>query len=147
MDLKLNKMENKEIFKVGDTVYHYEYGKGRVVRLEKYAHYPVRVDFDGILKSFTRDGRQTVHCFPTISFTPYDLVNGGFSQERPLPKIEVDTLVYVTGVLRKDWVMRYFSHFDENGIIYCFVNQKKSTDTTGAMAWHFWSLTNPLEEK
>lgn len=146
MDLKLNKMENKEIFKVGDTVHHYEYGKGQVIRLEENAFYPVRVNFDGILKSFTKDGRQIVHCFPTLSFTPYDLVNGGFSQGRPLPDIEVDTLVYVR-FAGGEWRMRYFSQFREDGYIRCFNDQQKSTDTSLTALWDEWSLTNPLEEK
>ena len=137
-------MKNKEIFKVGDTVYHYEYGKGMVVRLEEDAHYPVRVDFDGVLKSFTKDGRQIVCCFPTLSFTPYDLVNGGFSQERPLPDIEVDTLVYVR-CAGGDWRMRYFSRFSEDGYIRCFNDQKKSTDSAPTVTWDEWSLINPLE--
>ena len=138
-------MENKEIFKVGDTVYHFDHGKGRVVSVHKNNNFPVRVDFDRAVRSFTRDGRQMVDYPPTLSFTPYDLVNGGLSQERPLPDIEVDTLVYVRD--GEDWNMRYFSHFGEDGKIYCFGNQQKSTETDFSIYWSEWSLTNPLEEQ
>jgi len=139
-------MKNKEIFKVGDTVYHWQYGKGEVVNIYKNNNYPVRVHFDGVKDSFTKDGRRLVDLLPTISFTPYDLVNGGFSQERPLPDIEVDTLVYVR-CMGGDWRMRYFSHFGEGGKMYCFDWQQKSTETRYESCWEEWSLTNPLEEK
>lgn len=126
-------------------MYHYVYGKGVVIRLNDDAYYPVIVDFDDVLKSFTKDGRQIVEHLPTLSFTPYDLVNGGFSQERPLPDIEVDTLVYVRD--RGEWEMRFFSHFGEGGAMRCFDWQQKSTETDSLVDWPEWSLTNPLEEK
>src|SRR5690606_11112146 len=107
-------MKNKEIFKVGDTVYHYDYGKGAVMNIYENNPYPVIVRFNGEEESFKKDGRQLWHHPPTLSFTPYDLVNGGFSQERPLPEIELDTLVYVR-CMGGDWRMRYFSHFGEGG--------------------------------
>lgn len=138
-------MKNKKIFKIGDTVYHYKYGKGKVIRSDEGESYPVTVDFYRVRTYFTRDGRQRIDTPPTLSFTPYDLVNGGFSQEKPLPDIEVDTLVYVND--GDGWVMRYFSHFGKDGKIYCFGNQQKSTETGFSMDWSEWSLTNPLEEK
>ena len=140
-------MKNKEIFKVGDTVYHYEHGKGRVVQLEENNHYPVIVIFYEDRYAFTIDGRQSEGDSPTLSLTPYDLVNGGFSQERPLPDIEVDTLVYVRSKSSEEWRMRFFSHFGEDGKIRCFDWQQKSTETDYVTIWLEWSLTNPLEEK
>src|SRR5690554_1833175 len=115
-------MKNKEIFKVGDTVYHWEYGKGVVSIIDDDVVYPMVVSFEKNEIIFTRNGALEHGGTPLLSFTPYDLVNGGFSQERPLPDIEVDTLVYVRdkGI---GWHMRYFSHFDEEGIIQCFENQ------------------------
>src|SRR5690606_18672981 len=100
--LKLNKMKNKEIFKVGDTVYHYEHGKGQVIRIEENKPYPVIVGFDGVEVSFTKEGKLLVGYPPTLSFTPYEFICEGFSQERPLPDIEVDTLVYVR-CMGGDW--------------------------------------------
>lgn len=139
-------MKNKEIFKVGDTVYHWQYGKGEVESIPERDNYIV-VEFGGGAVYFTIDGRQLGSHFPTLSFTPYDIVNGGFSQERPLPDIEVDTLVYVRGKIIEEWKMRFFSHFNEDGDIYCFDWQQKSTDTKLTTTWPEWSLTNPLEEK
>lgn len=139
-------MKNKEIFKVGDTVYHYVHGKGEVVDIFGGDTYAVIVDFGGVEVYFAKDEVHFMGYPPSLSFTPYDLVNGGFSQERPLPDIEVDTLVYVRCV-GGDWRMRYFSHFSEDGYIRCFHDQKKSTDSAPTVTWDEWSLTNPLEEK
>lgn len=138
-------MENKEIFKVGDTVYHLLHGAGKVTEVVSSATYPIIVQFSGCEDSFTEDGRQSEDHPPTLSFTPYDFVNGGFSQERPIPDIEVDTLVYVRD--RGEWNIRYFSHFGKDGYIHCFYGQKKSKDNPLPVRWMEWSLTNPLEEK
>ena len=138
-------MKNKEIFKVGDIVYHYKHGKGEVIEVLSRGKYPIIVQFNGYEDDFTKDGRKLENHPPTLSLTPYDLVNGGFSQDRPLPDIEVDTLVYVSGGLM--WKMRYFSHFDNDRRIHCFDSQKKSTESNITIIWDNWSLTNPLEEK
>lgn len=139
-------MENKEIFKVGDTVYQWQYGKGEVSKTYDGGDFPIVVKFDsGLITTFTVDGRYSTGQQPPLSFTPYDLVNGGFSQERPLPDIEVGALVYVRD--GQVWEMRYFSHFDKNGDIRCFHGQRKSTDNAPTLTWSEWSLTNPLEEK
>ena len=138
-------MKNKEIFKVGDTVYHWEHGKGEVQNIYEYGNCIV-VEFDRVRASFTADGRCSNGQEPCLSFTPYDLVNGGFSQERPLPDIEVDTLVYVR-YAGGEWRMRFFSHFGGDGVILCFDRQQKSTETGVEGSWEEWSLTNPLEEK
>lgn len=70
------------IFRKGDTVHHWSYGKGEVikgydhsanVKFEKYSAFEITND--------------------ELSFTPYNLVTGGFSQERPKPnkyKIEIE---------------------------------------------------------
>ena len=140
-------MKNKEIFKVGDTVYQWQYGKGKVIKMYDDRDFPIVVKFaSGLITAFTEDGRYSTGQEKCLSFTPYDLVNGGFSQERPLPDIEVDTLVYVRDGA-EPWNMRYFSHFGEDGKIHCFSWQQKSTDSEHTMSWNEWSLTNPLEEK
>lgn len=148
-NLKLTQTDmKKEIYKVGDTVYHYGLGRGEVTAKENDNRtFSVAVMFDGgHSEHFTETGRDArYHSEPVLSFTPYDLVNGGFSQERPLPNIEVDTLVYVRS--GGNWEMRFFSHFGEDGVIRCFDWQQKSTETDSLMDWPEWSLTNPLEEK
>lgn len=138
-------MKNKEIFKVGDVVYHLIYGVGKVIEIVSSRKYPVVVRFNRTEDLFTEDGRHFSDRPKMLSFTPYDLVNGGFSQERPLPDIEVDTLVYVKD--GNECVMRYFAHFGSRGEVYCFRHQKKSNETTLKDFYFEWSLTNPLEEK
>ena len=61
-------------------------------------------------------------------------------------QIEVDTLVYVRDNEDEEWIMRFFSHFDEGGKLYCFNDQYKSNQTTSATTWEYYSLTNPLED-
>ena len=84
----------KSIYQVGDTVYHFYFGIGTVLSIESNSkiEFPVWVKFDTIYPSisFSVDGRYSQeHKSPSLSFTPYDLVNGGFSQERPKPEPKV----------------------------------------------------------
>ena len=113
------------IFKVGDRVFYYQRGWGTITSIEG-VNYPVGVQFDsGNHTYFTGEGYNYEDDLgPSLSFTEYNLVTGGFSQERPLPNIEVDTLVYVKGS-GGDWLMRYFSHW-EGSKIACFNDQKTS---------------------
>lgn len=138
-------MKNKGIFKVGDTVYHWKHGKGVVKSIDKEILFPILVDFKSWEIIFTPNGALEPGGTPLLSFTPYDFINGGFSQERPLPDIEVDTLVYVKD--GNECVMRYFAHFGSRGEVYCFIHQKKSNETTLKDSYVDWSLTNHLEEK
>lgn len=77
----------KQIFKVGDRVYDFNFRWGTVVSIEELSVYAVEVKFDNYIDnlSYTIDGKFIYkdHA-PRLSFTKYDLVNGGFSQERPI---------------------------------------------------------------
>lgn len=138
-------------YEVGMTVYDYKYGKGLVKSIDYGLNgceeFPVEVDFGGHSEFYTKNGQyiSADDREPTLSLTPYDLVNGGatFPTFKPkLPEIEKGTLVYV-----KDsgtWQMRFFSHFDEDEGIHCFVDQKKEGSTK---PWREYSLTNPLIEE
>lgn len=75
----------KTIFKKDDIVYHYQYGEGRITAIyDSAVTYKVRATFKNFNAVFTSDGRLIQSDGPTLSFKPYDLVNGGFSQERPI---------------------------------------------------------------
>ena len=75
----------KTIFKVGDRVYDFLHGWGEVKEIQEEGIHVVRVDFDNYSTNYTRDGKDYhKDIFPVLSFTEYDLVNGGFSQERPV---------------------------------------------------------------
>ena len=101
--------------------------------------------FDDSIQTYATDGKfRTEDEFPVLSFTEYDLVNGGFSQVRPLPKIAVDTPIFVRWSDERVWNIRYFSHFDKKGNAVCFRGQLKSIETTVTITWYEYSLTNPL---
>lgn len=135
----------KTIFKVGDRVYHHVYGWGIVIEIDCQNIYEVFVLFNKLKISFTKDGKLSeFDKFPSLSFTKYDFVNGGFSQKRPLPNIKRDQLIYVRMCKNREWCMRYFSHFDKNGLVSCFNDQKKSTNADCATTWNFYSIENPL---
>lgn len=82
----------KEVFKVGDKVYHISYGWG-IVKSIDIGSFPVIVSFeikgyDSYNISFSKDGIETSEDKTSLlSFTEYTLQ--GFSQERPiiLPKV------------------------------------------------------------
>lgn len=141
----------KEIFKVGDEVYYYDLKKGclkgKIVYIyndQFYSRHPVIVRFERIDIPFTFDGRCKKGELPSLSFAPYDLVNGGFTQERPLPEIEVDRLIYYRFSEYDEWMMGFFSHF-KNGGVYVYADQGKSTDSVNIRFAQEWSLKNPLE--
>ena len=103
-------------FKVGDTVYSMTSDKGciefKITNIVNDDKYPIKTVIEnGVVHDFTLDGKRDInHNIPCLSHTPYDFVNGGFSQrmKRVLPDIPVDTLVYVKGSLN-EWEMRYLS--------------------------------------
>lgn len=73
------------MFKVGDKVFSCQFGWGIIDVIGTEEEYPISVDFiERVSQVFTKCGRYfDVDLQPTLSFTEYDLVNGGFSQERP----------------------------------------------------------------
>lgn len=74
------------LYQVGDTVHHWKFGEGAIIKVGN----SVRVDFkEGVNAWFSLTGFYEKDGIPTLSFTPYDLVNGGFSQERPKPEPKV----------------------------------------------------------
>ena len=75
------------IFREGDRVYDIRYGWGTVVKHNDSENYPISVKFD---KDISQEFMYYTECGKSykldnaglLSFTEYDLVNGGFSQER-----------------------------------------------------------------
>ena len=71
------------MFKLGDKVFDAQYGWGIVVKTDVNGELPIEVDFMGNVESYTPNGKYYLSDnYPTLSFTEYNLVNGGFSQER-----------------------------------------------------------------
>lgn len=76
------------IFKVGDRVFDIKHGWGTVaLRLKESEdpYYRWRVDFTYHRESYTDEGKSKISdAYRSLSFTEYDLINGGFSQKRPV---------------------------------------------------------------
>ena len=111
------------MFKVGDKVFSCQFGWGEIKGIHETGDYPLDVSFgNGIEQSYTKCGRYfDTDLQPTLSFTEYDLVNGGFSQERPKEEM-IGKLVRVLddceyegflGVLERITPLGYF---EVNGI-------------------------------
>ena len=79
---------SKEIFKIGDRVFDIKHGWGTVaLRLKESEdpYYRWRVDFTYHREGYTDEGKSKISdAYRSLSFTEYDLINGGFSQERPI---------------------------------------------------------------
>ena len=79
------------IYKVGDKVFDARFGWGEIVEIDYSITYPVRVKYEYLVNdvSYTFNGLYSFNDkLPSLSFTEYDFIKGGFSQERPevLPK-------------------------------------------------------------
>ena len=76
------------IFKVGDRVFDIKHGWGTVaLRLKESEdpYYRWSVDFTYHRESYTDEGKSKISdAYRSLSFTEYDLINGGFSQKRPV---------------------------------------------------------------
>lgn len=136
----------ESVFKVGDSVFDINYGKGSVSDIDlESSELPhlITVDFqNGETRSYTKDGKLDPYSNKTLSFTDYS-GSQPFSQERPRPKIKEGQLIYVS-LDGKMWCMRYFKEFcHSNGLPVCYRHQTRSGR---AIIWPKYSLTNPLEE-
>ena len=106
----------KEIFKVGDEVYHIEYGWGEVIAITGNFNFPLQVRFtkgEENIFSFTADGRETTESYQgLLSFTEYTLQ--GFSQERLIELPEVGELCLFRVADHHSWSVRKFVSYIPN---------------------------------
>ena len=111
------------MFKVGDKVFSCQFGWGEIKRIRETIDYSLDVSFgNGEEHAYTKCGRYFDEDLqPTLSFTEYDLVNGGFSQERPKEEM-IGKLVRVLddceyegflGVLER---ITHLGYFEVNGL-------------------------------
>ena len=126
----------------GDKVFDYAYGWGEVYEIGNGGTISVR--FTPCLRWYSENG-----CLgnqgskPTLSLTEYTL--NGFSQERPEPHIEENTLVYYN--CSGKWMIGYF-YYRLDGCAYVYANQKKGYESyEPTILVDKVSLTNPLLEK
>lgn len=98
-----------EIFKVGDRVYHIDYGWGLIDYISdlKDELHPIQVTFEHETMYFTIDGRYyNTSKNKSLSFTEYTLQ--GFSQERPIELPEVGELCLVRNEDNEEWILGKF---------------------------------------
>lgn len=135
------------IFRVGDKVFDIFYGWGSITGIskDKDIEYPITVSFDEKgTRTYTPDGKFWAGSpGSTLSFTEYDFIDGGFSQKRPLPKLEIDDIVWVNTV--SGWLPRCFKTFDNKGNVGVIPNgdTSKSTGTTHIDFYPEWSVEKP----
>lgn len=117
----------------GYDVYHWKYGKGRELVVRN--HTP-----DGVHYVLFDDDTSRWISAEELSFTPYTLEGGGFSQVRPVPTPEKGDLIWVKDNAMKEWRVGRFHHLVENGVR---VDSHYDNDTT--TCWEHYSLTNPYD--
>lgn len=133
-----------EIFKVGDRVYDHQHGWGTICSI-KDSIYAIKVEFCIGFCFYTLSGfYNTCDKFPRLSFTEYDFVNGGFSQERPKPDIKPGQLIWVrnnSGSYNTEWQLQRFAQFIDKNIV-CSGQHDEHVD-----AWDEYSIENPFKDE
>lgn len=129
-----------EIFKVGDPVFDIRYGWGEVVLIDTdHGNMPIKVSINGDYYWYTEDGEHVFDSVKLLSFTEYDLISGGWSQDRSvLNQPKNGQLVYIKD--GNEWKMRYFSH-KVGDLNFTFDNQRQEGHVS---SWHTMSVENPL---
>ena len=122
--------EKETLFKVGDVVYHFRWGKGKFIELS--GDKICIVEFENKKLYIFKD---------ELSFTPYNLLDGGFSQVRPLPEIEHLQQVWVSAN-KSDWTIEFFKEF-KNGKILTHRRLNKDGGI-GFREHNYYSIKNPL---
>ena len=132
--------------KVGDRVWDFQYGWGVIDGINKEVgiSFPISIWFDiEEIKYFDFKGRLTSKAKPTLFWNEFEIPKEAF--EKPKPKLEVDTLVWVWwDKCKSEKLLRFFSHFDDEGYIYTFNDGKDSSyrlNTT--TCWKEWELYEP----
>jgi hypothetical protein len=100
----------KEIFKVGDRVFHFLCGWGTIKEIKDSMIY---IEFNGQKTHVSSNNN-------LLSFTKYTLE--GFSQERPIVLPEVGELCLVRRCNTDNWFLDKFQKF-EYGYYYCENNK------------------------
>lgn len=96
------------LFNKNDKIFDYQHGEGVIDDL--LGGY-VYLNFKGNKLSMEyKDAKSR------LSFTPYDLIHGGFSQERPKPEIKEGDVIYFRGDEYDMWKMSKVSSVSENAI-------------------------------
>jgi hypothetical protein len=104
-------------FKIGQTVYCPIYGQGIIIAI---TNHTIHVQFEQIIYLYNLDGRLYDDGNIILSQKPHEPVIN-----QPISAFEDGELVWVRSVDDHEWLIRYYSHF-ENGLHYCHPNQKRT---------------------
>jgi hypothetical protein len=121
---------NKEIFKVGDRVFHIEYGWGEIIE-EINCYDNLKIAFDKKVESWDWFDKSY------ISFTEYTLQ--GFSQERPIELPEVGELCLVRDYNDDTWLAREFAEY-RHGLFIC-----QAVHGQGEVEWKYMKRIKILD--
>ena len=143
-------MNNKDIiFKVGDKVFDAQYGFGIVtdtdsVRLNM-LKLPIRVKFDNEVCFYTLDGKDMfTKPKSVLSFTEYDFVNGGFSQERKEELPKIGDVVWVRDRNDLEWTIMHFIEKQDNCYVVTEDNPFDAEET--AVCYKYLTTLNPYKK-
>lgn len=152
----------KTQYQVNDTVYFLlssteESTRGKVIEVSEediIGFRGVKVRFDKNIEAveyliFSKDGKLHIDAPSSrLSFTPYNIHTGGFSQERPKKLPKEGQLVYVRNESGNDyricWNIRFFRGFGLSGKIICDTGSVLSA-RFASEEWDEWQLENPFE--
>lgn len=145
----------KTNFKVGQKAYfahvgHRESLEGIILKINHDKRCPIFFELpNGDYQTFTLDGKlDSEDEIPTLSHTPYTVKLEGYSQveAKELPDLKKDDLIMVSND-DEHWFKRYFSHFNENGILHCFNYGSSSSETKSTSTWKHYELIKNKPEK
>jgi hypothetical protein len=140
-------MENKTIFKVGDKVYHYNLKWGTIMNIVSDDKYPILVKFGTDIFCFTNYGSEVDDSMPYLSFTEYDFVNGGFSQERPIEVPKMGAICWVRNQEKDPWLIRHFLRMKENYYVASSNINTSNINTSNSATWNYLTTQNPYENE
>lgn len=141
----------EQIFKLGDHVYHWLFGWGKVTSvLSRKSEHPIRVMFNSITIDFTIDGKHGNEAVSTLSFTEYNLITGGFSQVRPMPDLKTGNFIWVLDD-HGEWLYRKFLCWNGTCTIVTVSQKAKIVDdiycNAVQMYSKIWSIECPVNTK
>lgn len=122
---------NKDFFKIGDRVFHIQYGWGNVIDL--YSEM-ILVKFEGRQYGFPRENNKS------LSFTEYTLQ--GFSQERPEELPKPGDIVWVRDREYDNWMITYFRKIGGGDLKYG-TNPRNSCDSRDIYYYAYLTTIDP----
>jgi len=128
--------------KTGDKVYDIRRGYGVIVNIQEYDMYPITAQIGNLIEEYTLEGKS--HISNEIPFLYWDKPEI-IAPPKPLPDLKVDTKVLVWNDNGNIKYKRHFSHFDENGKIYCFLQGTSSFTANNARFYMSWDNCEVVE--